>query len=316
MTVSIIICTRNRAGSLPATLESINQAAVPSGWTIELILVDNNSTDNTLAVVREAHLDHVALRCVSESMVGLSNARNTGISHAQGEIIMATDDDVRVPVNWIEGMCDPIIQGRADATAGGIVYPPHLEAALKLLPIEGRRAWFGATGNELDSQSPGRLIGANMAFHRRVLDKVPGFDVELGAGALGYGEETLFSFELLAAGYILSGALEVAVEHHFDLDRLTEANLISMARKMGRSDAFITHHWHHRKVLRNIPLSISRRLRLGWLRRFAMGNNRGAARNLAEVLALEENLAFFREYAVQRKRPWKYSPREIAPANS
>ena len=49
------------------------------------------------------------------------------------------------------------------------------------------------------------LTGANMAFARRVLDKVPGFDRELGPGGLGFCDDTLFSLQLRTAGFRLAG---------------------------------------------------------------------------------------------------------------
>jgi len=171
MTVSIIICTRNRANSLKSTLESIGQTRVPEGWQVELIVVDNNSSDHTAAVVNGTHLTNVDLRYVNAPIAGLCHARNTGLREAGGEIILFTDDDIHVPGNWIPAMCQPILSQGADAVSGGVKFPPNVPA-LSQYPFSPLRSWFACT-ETLDPHKPSRMVGANMAFHRRILDRIP-----------------------------------------------------------------------------------------------------------------------------------------------
>lgn len=303
MTVSIIICTRNRAKSLKSTLMSIGQAAIPQGWDVELLVVDNGSTDATQEVVDEAKLANVKLREIREAKAGKCNAQNSGLSQTSGEIILFTDDDVHVPTNWIEGMCRPIASNRADAVAGGVVFPAHIATLLSRPPYSAIRGWFAST-EKLDRDSPHTMVGANMAFHRRILKKVPQFDIELGPGALGFADETLFSEQVRAAGFRLVGAFDIAVEHHFDVSRLNGLSVLDLARRMGRSSAFMHHHWSGKSFPLLVPKLVYVHVRRFWNRLTKSRNEKGAVSD-ADV-RLEKNLAFYREYIVQRRRPRKY----------
>jgi hypothetical protein len=105
------------------------------------------------------------------------------------------------------------------------------------------RTWLAST-ECLDPEEP-LLVGANMAFGRHVLSKVPEFDTELGPGRLGFGDDTLFAGQLREAGFRIVKRPDITVEHHFDEDRLLRASYLAAAQKHGRSLAYITHHWHH-----------------------------------------------------------------------
>lgn len=249
-TASIIICTRNRAAALEATLQSLAGVHFPPGDGVELLVIDNGSTDETPTVVRQfaSKMPDVAVQCIIEPKIGLSNARNRGIASSKGSVILFTDDDVRFPEKWISKMCEPILSGQADVVAGGVTLAPHLLRPW-MLPLH--RTLLASSEN-LSKDRPDHFIGANMALSRKVLEKVPLFDSELGAGKLGFGEETLFAFQLRKAGFQIAAALENAVEHHFDATRLERAAWLSIAEKMGHSGAYIDRHWRH--VRRKFPL--------------------------------------------------------------
>jgi glucosyl-dolichyl phosphate glucuronosyltransferase len=238
-TVSVIICTRNRADSLAETLESVSRCELPAGWTGELLVVDNGSTDHTQRIVQAAPRGVLGLRTVIEPRRGAANARNRGIAETTGRIIAFTDDDVRVNASWLLALCAPIAQDDADAVQGMIVPAPHL-----------RRPWIaGIYADALAVIEPGRagepqsLTSANIAFTRRVLERVPGFQPELGPGALGFGEDTLFGVLLSRAGYRLRYAHDAVVEHHFDASRLERAGFLEWAEKGGRSSAMMDVKW-------------------------------------------------------------------------
>jgi glycosyltransferase involved in cell wall biosynthesis len=201
--------------------------------------VDNASTDNTAEVVKAARLLNMPVRYTLERQRGQSQARNTGIAAARGEIILFTDDDVRPSQDWIAGMCGPILSGEADAVAGGVMIAPHLRRDWM---TQEHQNWVASTGS-IAQEKRARMVGANMAFSCRVLEKVPQFDTDLGPGALGFSDDTLFTFQLVQAGFLLKFALDVCVEHHFDPSRLGRQNFVSSAQKMGSSWAYIAHHW-------------------------------------------------------------------------
>jgi GT2 family glycosyltransferase len=240
MQLSVIICTRNRAVSLRPTLESIGKVTVPDGWTAELLVVDNGSTDGTRAVASELRLSNMKLRYVSEPKPGLSHARNAGMSVAKGEIILFTDDDVRPALDWLEKMVTPMLEGKCDAVVGSVRAAGHLQRSW-MEPMH--KVWVAVPTSSGDPER--ELVGANMGFRRSVLERVPGFDTELGAGALGFGEETLFSWQLCEAGYRLSKVPDALVVHHFDPSRLLHSQWLAGARKRGHSSAYLLHHWHH-----------------------------------------------------------------------
>jgi glycosyltransferase involved in cell wall biosynthesis len=304
--ISIIICTKDRAESLKLTLESIGHLEVPTGFLVELLVVDNGSTDQTEQVVRAASIGQIPARYICEPMIGKSHAYNTGLAASTGEIMLWTDDDVRVPARWIEPMCRPILDGRADAVAGGVIFPPHIERLLNAGPLKSRRALF-ASVEELDPDNPGRMVGANMAFHRRILDKVRAFDVELGPGpgALGSGEETDFAIRFQQAGYRLIGMFDAPVEHHFDTARLTREKVLDAMQVAGRLHGYFFHHWEHKRSRLVVPRLMLCHLRRMWLK-YLDGNKGQTLNDLSEQqLRLEEELGFYREYIAQRQRAFK-----------
>jgi glycosyltransferase involved in cell wall biosynthesis len=302
--VSIIICTRDRAESLRETLASIGRCAVPPDMTSEVVVVDNGSTDNTEAVVRSAGLTNMPVRYLLESKPGQVQARNAGLRGTASDVILFTDDDVRVPVDWLEGMCRPILEGRADALAGMVHFPPHYDALLTQEPFASRRAWFAST-EDIDPVRPARMVGANMAFSRRVAEVVGEFDPELGPGALGFYDETIYVWRLKRAGFRLEAVPSVSVEHHFDRDRLTRRTLLSMARRMGESEGFIHYHWHGGearplRVWRAWALLVAERLRAPW----NLWAKAASARELERV----KQLAFWRQLQRCDGVPRKYPP--------
>lgn len=234
--VSIIICTRDRAASLKETLASLAGQLFGACRLAELVVVDNGSSDETRDVVEAARPMFRGMDVVYqfEPDGGQSRARNTGLCIARGRVIVFTDDDLRFPSNWIEEMACPILADEADAIAGGVRLAPHLIRPW-MTPLH--RSWLAST-ECVDVRAP-RLVGANMAFGRHVLEKVKGFDPKLGPGASGFADDSQFGEALRQAGFRIHARLDIEVEHHFDPDRLTPAAFAAMAEKHGRTEAYL-----------------------------------------------------------------------------
>ncbi len=145
---SVVIATYNRAADLRDTLASLASLRPDGPW--EVIVVDNNSTDATREVVEQAARTFpVQLRYLFEREQGRSPALNTGIRAAHGDIIVTTDDDVRVPVDWL------------NRAAAGLE-----RLALRLRRRPGA-ADLGCAASRVDSESRRQAVGGDRAARLR-----------------------------------------------------------------------------------------------------------------------------------------------------
>jgi len=222
--ISVVVCTFNRARLLEQTLATLARMHT-SRLEWELIVVDNNSTDDTKTVVAQsARSSSLPIRYVFERTQGHSTARNTGVASSRGEIVAFTDDDVTVDPHWLEAVDEIFMTGCA-GMGGKIVPAWRCE----------RPRWFdeelltGVTvrfdeGNEAKplTRSP---FGANMAFQRRVFAEYGVFRTDLGrvGTTLSRGEDAEFGWRLLAAGESLMYAPGAVVYHPVEAERATLA---------------------------------------------------------------------------------------------
>lgn len=295
--VSVIICTHNNAGSLRKTLLAFGQVRLPKEWNVELIVVDNASTDETAVVSKEV-VHGLPISYVFEAEKGLSNARNAGLKAARGEALLFTDDDVIPSRDWIERMAGPLLARECDAITGRIQLAKELVRPW-MQPMHD--VWLAAA-RVVNSE----LVGACMGFHRSVLDRIPEFDAELGAGALGFAEETLFSNQLLLAGFRLNTIEEPCVQHYPRASRFVRREWLSAAKSRGRSSAYILHHWEHSELEFPLFRSCYYQLKL-WVRRVVQGTpgleEDGAPEwELSYLVELEKYRGFLKE----RSRPRNY----------
>jgi GT2 family glycosyltransferase len=138
-TVSVVIVTRNRRNDVTECISSVLKSKYPG--KIEVIVVDNGSTDNTESAIR----DKFPLVSVSynRSNLGLVGGRNTGQSRARGEYLLFLDSDTTVDENMIFHL-----EELASQKAVGIVAPKMYSY------LEPKRLWFaGATFNLLNSRA-------------------------------------------------------------------------------------------------------------------------------------------------------------------
>jgi glycosyltransferase involved in cell wall biosynthesis len=224
MKYSVVIATHNRAKDLRGTLTSLATLKSPEAW--EVVVVDNNSNDDTPGVVRECAADFPApLRYAFESVPGRSAALNTGIGLAQGDIIVTTDDDVRVLADWLEQIGHAFDRLSCDYV-GGKVLPIWSAPRPEWLPDRGGRHWavialldYGEEPLEFGRRVP---LGVNMAFRRGVFEIAGLWDPRIGrkAGTL-LGQEVR-EWCLRARAKNLRGFYvpEIVVRHIIPADRL------------------------------------------------------------------------------------------------
>jgi glycosyltransferase involved in cell wall biosynthesis len=241
MKVSVIIVTRNRSNNLHKTLRSLELLQVRDGFEVEIMVVDNGSTDETAFVIHSAAKTNPAVRYTFESRCGKTVGQNHGVKTTSGDIVLFTDDDVRPPEDWLIEMCEPIHTGKCKVVCGGVKLAENL---LRPWMTPLHRSWL-ASSEWLTPGSPQSLVGANMGFSRSVLNDVPSFDPELGPGARGFSDDHLFALQLLAAGYDLHDMTHLCVDHHFDPSRLTRKAWLAAAEDHGASRAYVGHHWEH-----------------------------------------------------------------------
>jgi glucosyl-dolichyl phosphate glucuronosyltransferase len=299
---SIIICTHNRCVDLEQTLRALSGVAVPDTWRVELIIVDNGSTDETRFLVASAHYNDFELQYVEEPRRGQVMARNAGIARAQGQIIIFIDDDVRPKSDWLVELVRPIRAGRCDVSVGTVRIPPHL---LRPWMTDLHLTWL-ASREGIEAQDPRFVTGANFAFSRAVLQKIPRFDPELGPGRLGFWDDTLFSLQLQRANYRLSFAPRAIVEHHFDRTRLSRRSFLARARGEGRSIAYVAWHWDHSDMQNTTLLAWRKRLRLQQFRLTRARECRVLEGCAMWEMSLVQQIGLFSQYARERKRPRAY----------
>jgi glycosyltransferase involved in cell wall biosynthesis len=236
--LSIVVCTLNRARRLEDALASFAAVRKPPGFAYELIVVDNGSTDETRAVVETtSERAEPGLRYVYEPRVGLSSARNRAITEAKGTWIWFFDDDVVLSRDWLEGARHGVERFAESAALGGRVVaafetgrPVWLSNAL--LPYYGATD-FGERSRLLaDGEYP---IGANAGYRRDALEEVGGFREDLGhvGNAFGFNEEPELVNRLRAAGHTVAYVPQATVEHRIGAERARMWWLLKRAYRGG-----------------------------------------------------------------------------------
>lgn len=226
--VSVIICTYNRCRSLRATLESIAAMHVPAALGWELIVVDNNSRDDTAREMAAFAREHPALpvRTVLEPRQGKSHALNRGIATAQGALLAFTDDDVVVDPHWLAELHRLAAERRPAAVGGRVVDtwttpkpdwycdsgPYRLNAVIVKYDL----------GEQVCPITQTMPLGANLAVRREAFAKYGLFDTALGptAGGPRRGEDSEFCARLVRAGETILYAPQAVVYHPVDRERL------------------------------------------------------------------------------------------------
>lgn len=303
--ISIIICTWNREKSLKRTLDSIKAMSVPKDLPWELIIVDNNSTDNTKRIV-EDFKKNTCLNVIYafQEKQGLAFARNLGIQKAKGEIIAFIDDDVIVDRNWLIGIYEAF-KTYNPAIMGGRV---HIQVEL---PIP---RWFSKAVSDplggfdrgdniiiADDQYNGLIgIGANISFKKDVFDRVGLFKENLGrkSNTLDMGEETELYWRIKRCGERCIYYPFAVVYHCVDSKRMNKNYIRRWFFKLGEwnyfSDLLLKRKatinifgvpmWRFRRLFRNL-------LGLFW---YSLKNSK------AEAFVREVSIILFLGYCVKR----------------
>lgn len=133
MCLTVAICTWNRSALLRQTLEEMTRLAVPAEVDWELLVVNNNSTDDTDAVI-ESFASRLPLRRLFEPNPGKSHALNHAAREAAGEYILWTDDDVLIDPDWLAEYHRAIVRKPDASRFGGPIAPWFAGAPPAWLP--------------------------------------------------------------------------------------------------------------------------------------------------------------------------------------
>ena len=230
MDATILICTFNRAGLLGETLRSLAGMHVDSRLRWEVLVVDNNSSDNTRAVTERYAAGFPApVRWLFESRQGKSHALNTGIHASAGDVIVFTDDDVQVTPDWLDAGVRPLLERTDIDYTGGPVHPlwesePPAWINGKPGILWGPIALVDYGPEPFIFEDRQRIaMGVNMAVRRSLINRVGGFHPDLersGKSLMGQGQAEFF-FRTRAAGVRGLYLPEMKLNHHVPASRMT-----------------------------------------------------------------------------------------------
>jgi glucosyl-dolichyl phosphate glucuronosyltransferase len=272
MKITVILCTYQRCDTLMKALQSVACSTLPPDVEWEVLVVDNNSSDQTREVAEDfCHRYPGRFRYLFEPQQGKSYALNAGIREAHGDVLAFMDDDVTVDPMWLENLTAPL-HNSDWAGAGGRIVPQQTLVPPRWLSLEEPRALapfalfdLGPEAEEL-KEPP---FGTNMAFKRAMFEKYGHFRTDLGPrpGSEIRSEDSDFSLRLLAAGERLHYEPSALVYHEIPERRLQKQYFLDWWFDKARADVRaygspVDTRWR----IAAIPLVLFRRLTIWTLR--------------------------------------------------
>lgn len=227
--VSIIVPVKNGVETIRELLESLMRIDYEKG-KVEVVVVDGNSTDSTREIVSQ-----FPVKLLVEERPGLNAARNTGIKHSGGEIIVFTDSDCVVPRDWVKRMTENFQDSQVGCVGGSVrgYYDSFLsqycdESIVPVLRIFRKRKVLHKVNPPL--QYP---AGCNMAIKREVIEEAGLFDENI---KYGFDEDELVE-RICKKGHKMVLDPEVLVKHKH---RLSLKKLLKQTFQYGRGGALLS----------------------------------------------------------------------------
>lgn len=186
MKLSVVIPTYNREKLLVQTLQSLGNAQIPPDLIVEIIVVNNNSTDDTEKIIKEfkTKIKNVDVIALKEEKQGRSAAVNTGIRHAKGDLVAMIDDDIQVNSDWFVEVAKVFGKrwDKVDFIGGKVlpiweVEPPKWVLEIKDVGICWRD--YGEEEWEYSTKTP-IVTGGHAVFKREIFDEIGFYSEELG----------------------------------------------------------------------------------------------------------------------------------------
>ncbi len=247
--VSVVVPTRNRAEYLSVALASIVSQQPDAAF--EVVVVDDGSTDATVAVARAAG---VALER-HPSPRGPNAARNTGIGATSAPLIVLVDDDVRAPPGWLVALLEGArAMPWADALGGPI--RASLEGAAPRSC--GREAPPVTTLDLGPSDAEARFVwSANMAIRRSAVERIGGFDESVPI----YGDEEEWLMRLHSDGGRIAYVAAAGLDHRRAGE---DARLRSLARAEYRRGRAASRSDRRKRTEPSLPRELRNLAGAGW----------------------------------------------------
>ena len=303
--VSVVVCTYNRAALLTRTVESL--FAQKTAATFEILAIDNNSSDNTPAVIASLQTKSpITLRYIHEPRQGNAYARNTGVEQAHAPVVAFIDDDVVAADDWVDTI-KSVFEGNPQLSfIGGKVLPlwdndppswltPANWAPLALLD-------YGDEEKEIAGKMPLGLLTANIAFRKEVFAGGARFSPSLQRvrDSIGSMEDTEFLMRLTRSGLTGRYLPQLVTWGVIDPARLTKDYHRRWHTGNGHFYAVMNDpEWERSKfTIGGVPGHLYRetaRNAAVWLTRVLTGQT-------DQAFVAECSLRFFRGFVKQRRR--------------
>lgn len=216
--ISVIIATCKRPFSLCETLLDLAKQETEGQFTYEVIVVDNNSRDETASVVRALMPEYpVPLTCYEELEQGKAYALNKGIGVARGALLAFTDNDIRLGKDWLKIIHETFVLYHADGVGG----------PTKPLWVGTRPDWLSdQLVRQLGIFDHGQvsfvikeakhfIIGANCAYRKSLFEKYGGYEPKDTFQDVGW------FLEMLKLGHKIVYRPEMTVQHKVDSSEVT-----------------------------------------------------------------------------------------------
>jgi glycosyltransferase involved in cell wall biosynthesis len=178
--VSIVIPAYNEEHNILKTLSAL--ANNRCKYSVEILVVNNNSKDNTEFLVKEA-----GIPCILETVPGITAARNAGLYAAKGKYILNADADTIYPIDWIQEMVSPLVENETIASVYG---------NFSFIPTAGTPRWvyffyeyfadFMRWMNRLFKDEAVNVYGFNSGFKKEQAIAVEGFNHPPGTNEDGW----------------------------------------------------------------------------------------------------------------------------------
>lgn len=242
--ICIVICTRNRDYIIRECLNSlVNQTADKSLFNV--LIVDNNSSDNTKDICLEFTQQFENFFYVCEKNEGLSYAKNRGYQEAKATWIGYVDDDAKAHPNYVERSLWVIKNFNFDAF-GGQYLPWYKYGKPRWIPEN-----FGTNGKlreDVGELEKGYLSGGISFFKRFILVEINGFSTKLGmtGKTMAYGEETLLQILMKERGYTIGFDPNLHIDHLVNKYKLNPWWILKSYYKRGLN------YWQSNQLKNNL----------------------------------------------------------------